>query len=135
MAGRPEEGGAAALGGSTTEPPASPPEAVVVVAPPAEVPTVITPFIPRLKWTWQKYGYVPALGNLTWQESPTLDMFSRPQSEASKRSSPSGLDPSPECTGWVTPPVIRKVTVPPVRTAALAGSHLLAAVPLMVTLL
>src|SRR5918996_2151715 len=129
MAGRPADGGEAALGGSTTPPPVSPPAAVVVVAPPADAPTWITPFMPRDTWTWQKYGKDPALGNLTWQESPTLVIFASVQSESSKRLSPAGLDPSPDTTGWVAPPATLKVTVPPGRTATLAGSHLLAAVP------
>src|SRR5215217_7518211 len=134
MAGRPDEGGEAALGGSTTPEPVSPPAAVVVVAPPAEAPTWITPFMPRVTCTWQKYGKLPALGNLTWQESPTLVIWASPHLESSKRSSPWGLDPSPDTTGWVAPPATRKVTVPPGRMLALAGSHLLAAVPSMVTL-
>src|SRR5215212_5093890 len=129
MAGRPDEGGAAALGGSTTEPPTSPPAAVVVFSLPAEAPTVTTPFMPRLTWTWQKNGKVPALVNFTWQESPTLDICASPHLESSKRSSPSGLEPSPDTTGWGGPPAILKVTVPPGRTATSAGSHLLAAVP------
>src|SRR5215218_1899418 len=122
MAGRPAEGGEAALGGSTTPPP-------------AEAPTWITPFMPRVTCTWQKYGKLPALGNLTWQESPTLVIWASPHLESSKRLSPCGLDPSPEITGWVAPPATRKVTVPPGRTLALAGSHLFSAVPSTVTLL
>src|ERR671929_9123 len=56
-------------------------------------------------------------------------MWARVQSESSKRLSPWRFDPSPDTTGWVAPPVIRKVTVPPGRTLALAGSQRLAAVP------
>src|SRR5215207_3027276 len=77
---------------------------------------------------------MPALGNLTWQLSPTLVILSSVQPESSKRSSPSAFDPSPETTGWVAPPATSKVTVPPGLTLALAGSHLFSAVPLMVTL-
>ena len=77
---------------------------------------------------------MPALGNLTWQESPTLVICASPQPESSKRPSPAGFDPSPETTGWVAPPATSKVTVPPGLTVASAGSHLFSAVPLMVTL-
>src|SRR4029453_5682531 len=132
MAGRPAEGGEAALGGSTT-PPAAPP-AVVVVAPPAAAPTWITPFMPRDTCTWQKYGNVPALGNLTWQESPTLVMCASVQPESSKRLSPCRFDPSPDTTGWVAPPATRKVTVPPGLMVTSAGCHLSWAVPSMVAL-
>src|SRR5512132_336690 len=135
MAGRPAEGGAAALGGSTTLPPAPPAAAVVVVAPPAAAPTWMTPFMPRATCTWQKKGKGPALGNLTWQESPTLVIWASPHLESSKRWSPCGVDPSPDTTGWVAPLATRKVTVPPGLMVASAGSHLLAAVPSMVTLL
>ena len=65
---------------------------------------------------------MPASGNLTWQVSPTLAIWARPQSASSNLPSPfETSEPSPDSTGWVTPPVIWKVTTPPGRTVASAG--------------
>jgi hypothetical protein len=63
-----------------------------------------------------------------------LVMLAMTQSEALNLPSLFSMsDPSPENTGWVVPPVISKVTVPPGRTVASAGTHLFSAVPSMVT--
>jgi hypothetical protein len=62
---------------------------------------------------------VPAFGNVTVQESPDLGDVRGWHLEASNRLSPGGAWPDP--TGWVWPPAILNVTVPPGSIATRAG--------------
>src|SRR5262245_45444619 len=100
-----------------------------VAGPPPPLPTTIVPFMPIDTCTLQKYGKVPALGNLTVQLAPFAVIWAMPQSGALNLPSPAGLVPSPDTTGCGPPATTRKVTASPGWMRSSAGSHLSAAVP------